>query len=207
MAYTMPGGSWSQYCYLVRRGGKEKMNIGIANWFTIFPRTLKDETINTSKTNIVDNGNFFKISDVFPAHRISRKPYLKFLADQVGITNEDEFGVYIEKICNWCGDDDILFVPTSVEQGGCILTASLVDGEKVGYLNHQIGRVRNQWRKMMSKYRVWKLTHFKPKKSANRQNFIMDGSATATQIQGEYVQVNGFTIEANPNAETEGETR
>lgn len=162
MAYTVPGGAYPIYTYLINKKKNIKMNIGMGSWENILP----------------DNQESFKISDILIDHKIENKYYLKYMIDQIRITSTvEEFAKHVEKICKWCGEDDIICVPHTYEHFDYILTASLVEGEAIGHANHYLWTMRVKWNHLMSKWRVWKLTHFKQKRSAKRQNFILEGTA------------------------------
>lgn len=182
MAYTPPGGNYlKRYIFLVKANGKEMMNIEGATWDNIFPQPFKGNISVIDPKMLSDKDlNTFKISDVLPQHRLKKKQYLEFIAMQTGVYNTIILEKYIEKICKWCGDDDIIMVPNFFEHRGCILTASLDPNDKLGVINHYIKMTKNWWIKKTLWFRSWRARRILAKMSANRHNFILDGNATTT---------------------------
>jgi hypothetical protein len=127
-----------------------KLNLGPGHWLNIFPDPLKPgyTSINTAEMNT------FKLSDVLFQRRIKNKHYLMYLMGQVGITKPiKDFEKDIYKICKWCGNDDILCVQSHIPVQGLVTTATLLRGERVGYINHYlvektqqlVKRLKSRW--------------------------------------------------------------
>ncbi len=137
--------------YLIKPDKKQKMHLNNGFWGRIFPDPIKDNELSKR----------FKISDVFKSRKMEKKNYLKYLMDQVDLVGEVEnFDKVMKKICNWCGEDDIICVPDTFIHFEYVLTGTLLKGERTGYINHYLWLNRIKWNTLMSKWRLWKISHF-----------------------------------------------
>ena len=180
----------AQNYYLVNVKKNEKMHLCSGRWDNIFPDPVRR---GYSSINDADM-NFFKISDVFPRHRIENKRYMDYLFMQArGLValNRDQFTKDIEKIIEWCGTYDIICVQNLPELESVILTGTLVKGEKTGVFNHYLEQIiLRRLRVLKSKWRIYKLTHWgRTKRSASRQSWLQRGTALQNEeTEGEQEQ-------------------
>jgi len=171
--------------YLVNMDKMTKMHLPHGLWDKIFPDPIdeKEKHIPIRLRQL----KTFKFRDVFPQRKLDNKYYLRYLMEQTGVMGEEKnFGMCMEKVCKWCLNYDIICVPWFEELEDLVLTGTLDVHEKTGKFYHYIRKIKIKWIKLMSRWRIYKLTHWKRQyKSTRSSEWATRGIVSDHIIMGE----------------------